>query len=62
MDFTYPGGPRTTLSTESDFPCWLERLEVLIRLEKSFDRQRVDNAECQKSAEDEEPLGVVGYP
>ena len=60
MGPTYPCRPSTTLSTESDFPRWLKRLEVLVRLEESLDRQRVDDAECQESAEDEEPLRVVG--
>lgn len=60
MDLTYPCSPSTTPSTERDLPRWLKRLEVLIRLEESLDRQRVDDAERQESAEDEEPLRVVG--
>jgi hypothetical protein len=60
MGLTDPCSPSTTSATERSFPCWLKRLEVLIRLKESLDRQRVDDAERQESAEDEQPLRVVG--
>lgn len=49
------------MSTESDLPRRLKRLEVLIWLEESLDCQRVDDAERQESTEDEQPLGGAGY-
>lgn len=60
MSTTYPCSPSTTMSTESDLPRRLKRLEVLIWLEESFDRQGVDDSERQESTEDEQPLGGAG--
>lgn len=48
------------MSTKRNFPRWLKRLEVLIWLEESLDRQRVDDSESQEGAEDEQPLGGAG--
>ena len=48
---TYPGNPRPAVSSKSNLPCRLERLEELIGLKEGPDAQRIQNPQCDKKQE-----------
>lgn len=44
----HPGNPCPAICSESNVPCGLQRLKVLIRLEEGPDAQRVQYSECDQ--------------
>ena len=52
MFSTDPCHPCTTVATEYYLPCWLERLEKLIRLKEGDDAERIEDAKGDQEEED----------
>ena len=49
---TNPSDPRAAVFSKGHLPCRLERLEVLVRLKKGGDAQRIQEPECDQEKED----------